>query len=79
MIDKDVVVISREWANPEIRIQVNANGIALGISLDDFMAAVADEVGNPTLMLTKAQLATKMQAAKGVVLEKVKAESKRVM
>ena len=79
MIDRDVVVISREWSKPEIKIQVNSNGIALAISLDDFVTALAAEVGSPTLLLTKAQLAAKMDFAKQVVLEKVKQESKQVM
>lgn len=79
MRTQDVVTISREWNNPQIHITVDVYGIALQMGMGDFIAALVEEMGNPTLLVSKAQLAAKPDLAKQAVIEKVKAESVKVM
>jgi hypothetical protein len=79
MKEKEVVVISRNWNNPSINIKVTLEGISLETSLMDYMAALVEEIGNPTMLVTKAQLATRLEAARVAVVEKIKAESVKVM
>lgn len=57
------LVISRHWGNPEIKITVDEEGIALAVSLDDFCRALAHELGvDPDAAV----------GAKDVVLRKIK-------
>lgn len=69
------VTILRKWNNPQIAITVEDTGIALEMSLDDFLLALADEVaeplvqsaaldaGNPALWFTQEILVKKLVAA----------------
>lgn len=79
MKEKEVVVISRNWNNPSISIKVTLDGISLATDLNDFMAALVEEMGNPTMLVTKAQLAARIELARAAVVEKIKAESVKVM
>lgn len=78
-MEKDVVVVSREWHNPNIRMVVNPRGINISMSVDDFILALAEEVGSPTMILTRATLLKKIQAASVSILDEMKHESKKVM
>lgn len=73
------LVISRYWTNPEITVTVRGDGIALDMDLEDFLGALATEMGNPALLVTVNALRTKMQAASVVVCERVKEASKQVV
>lgn len=55
-MNKEVVLISRNWDKPEIKIQVTDKGIGLEMSLSDFINSIALEIGNPTLLFTTDQL-----------------------
>lgn len=57
---------------PTISYSLSADGIAITTSLDDYLLALADEIGNPAAILTKSQLISKLQAASIVVCEKIK-------
>lgn len=69
---KSTVTILRKWNNPHIQITVDASGIELSMTLDDFIKALTDEVaeplvkqvvqdaGNPALLFTKGQLEKRM-------------------
>ena len=75
---KDVVTISRYWHTPAIRTTVDVEGIALSTELEDFLKAVADELG-PTVSLTRAALAQKLVASSRIVCTKIKEESIKVV
>lgn len=76
---KDVVVITREWHNPQIRVVVTSDAIGISMALDDFVKALALEIGNPTSMLTQAQLMKRLTAAKDQVLRGMKQVTAKVM
>ena len=62
MKSNSVVIKSRKWNSPNIIAWVNNEGIGMGMSLDDFLVALSEEIGNPTFVLTKAQMLQKMRA-----------------
>lgn len=78
-IEKHVVLVSRRWDTKQIAIDVTSDGIAIGMSLDDFLAALVTEIGNPATMLTTAQLAKRVTAAASIVVQGMKDETARVM
>lgn len=79
MTEKDVIVISRHWHNPHIRVVVKTEGIDVGMTLADFVAALVEETGNPTAMVTQAQLKKKLLVASEAVLRKMKQATNSVM
>lgn len=66
------LVISRYWDNPQISYMVNADGINITIALDQYLYALAEEIGNPAILMTKAQLLKALYMSSSVVCEKVK-------
>ena len=89
---KQVVSITRHWHSPEIqtRIESRAKGhlpgmpgdsgfIEISMDLDDYLEALAAEVGNPTMLLTIDQLKKKIKFCNKTILEKMKAESTKVI
>lgn len=66
------ITIIRKWNNPEIKVSITSEEIAISINLEDFVRALADEVaeptvkqiaedaGNVTLLITNAQLQKRM-------------------
>lgn len=79
MQEKHVVLVSRLWSHPEIRVDIVNEGIGLSMKLDDFLAALVQEVGNPTLLVTKNALAVKLTQASERVTAGMKAESTRAI
>lgn len=71
------VVISRHWKNPAISVSVDLDGIALSMGLADFLDAVAQEMGNPTLLVTQAMLRKSMGEASERVRLKAQEASKQ--
>lgn len=71
------VVISRHWNNPAISVSVDLDGIALSMGLADFLDAVAQEMGNPTLLVTQAMLRKSMGEASERVRLKAQEASKQ--
>lgn len=70
------VVISRDWDNPQINIDITDESIGIKMRLDDFIpalvaeldaaalvAGMVTEIGNPTTLVTKAQLASALTDA----------------
>lgn len=78
-MNKEVVLISRNWDNPEIKITVTDKGISIEMSLTDFITAVSEETGNPTLMFTTEQLRRNLQLAAGIVCTENKKLTTQVM
>lgn len=77
--EKHAVVVSRQWTRPEIRVDVTADGIAIAMSLPDFLTALAAELGSPAAVMTKAQLSRRIEAAAAAVVEHMKGASVPVM
>ena len=67
MDSKSVVTKSRKWNNPAIFAWVNNESIGMGMSLDDYLAAVVQEIGNPTFIMTQAGLLAALKKASVVV------------
>jgi hypothetical protein len=76
---KESLVISRHWGNPEIKITVNQEKIELLTNIKDFTDALIAEIGNPLMILTRAQLKQRIENAAHVVIEKIKEASAQVM
>jgi hypothetical protein len=69
------LLISRKWNHPKIFIEMEHEGIQIGMSVADFVTALADEAaeplaaqiagsaGNPFLLMTNAQLVARIVAA----------------
>lgn len=83
--EKHVVVISREWHEPEIKLDVidtegaPFNGIAISITLPDYVKALGAELGDPAQFATAAELQAGLEAAMDTVCEKMKRHTVRVM
>jgi len=73
------VVIARKWAKHTISITVNEEEIKLSMPLDDYFAAILEELGSPTFVLTKSQLADKLHLARLHVEATIKDTSKYVV
>lgn len=74
-IRKQSLVISRHWDNPTIVVTIRDEGISLECSLDDFLLALAEEIKHPLVSFTKGRMLADLQAAKNVVLDKIKQAS----
>ena len=85
MDSRSVVTVTRKWNNPNILVWVNDEAIGMGMKLDDFVVSMyhelsvslpqklVDEIGNPTFLVTTAQLQSKINAAiKAVLLDDLK-------
>jgi hypothetical protein len=55
------IVVSRKWNSPDIEAFVSVEEIGAACSVPDFISILTDEVGNPTLLVTKAALKAKLQ------------------
>lgn len=77
------VVIKRAWSDPQISTSVSVDadkkGIAVRMPLVDFVRELAAEVGNPTLLVTRAALLTRLQAAAELVCREMKQATSKVM
>lgn len=78
-MNKEVVLISRNWDKPEIKIQVTDKGIGLEMSLSDFINSIALEIGNPTLLFTTDQLRRNLLDASNKICLENKKLTARVM
>lgn len=66
------LVVSRRWHQPTITVDVTADSIALTMSFDDVVRALAVELGNPVGILTREQLRVRLEAAAARVVQGVK-------
>lgn len=73
------VTITREWHQPQITTTVTSKEISLSFDLGDYLLALAEEVGNPALLMTQGSLLKRMQEASDRVVAKVKLESAKVV
>lgn len=73
------VVISRKWAKPQIEAFVTDTEVGSSMALEDFLAALVEEMGAPTMLMTKAQLLSRMLAVKDKVTTEMKSATKAVV
>lgn len=69
---REKVIVSRKWHQPEIRTFVSIDQVGSEISLDDFLQAMVEHMGNPTLLVTKNALQSKVQQASIAVLDEMR-------
>ena len=74
-----VVVLGRKWHNPEITITVSDKEIGISMALDDYIQAMLTELGSPTMIMTAAQLASKIRTARNAVENGMKQTSIQVV
>jgi hypothetical protein len=74
-----VVLVSRQWHSPAISVGISGEGIAIALALPDFLAALVTELGSPATILTRAQLAARLETAAARVVQGMKAETARVI
>lgn len=73
------ITVSRKWSNPKIRTDINNDGIALSMDIEDFKSALREELGSPALVMTKKALAGKIDSAIDAIVRGIKAESSKVV
>lgn len=78
-MNKLCVTINRKWNDAEIQAYCTDAEIGVKMALDDFVKAVAVEMGNPATILTKAQLLAKLQEASAKVQAEMKFQTRHVV
>lgn len=74
-----LVTVSRKWNNPQIYINVTSEEIELSMSLDDFIVALADEIGSVALTVRDATFRKKLNEAATRVVSGIKDESRKAV
>ena len=69
---KTVITVSRKWGNPTIAAFVDTHEVGATMYLDEFIESLLAEVGSPTMIMTRAQLAAKVKAAASTVVDEMK-------
>ena len=72
---KEIVTISRNWNNPNIKVTVTDSDISLSMTMDDFIEAVKKEIGSVRWVVKDDTFEFRLLKAVKTVLEKVKEES----
>jgi hypothetical protein len=73
------VVVGRKWHKPDIYTRLDKEGIDLQMELDDFVLALLDELGSPTMIMTRAQLKARVHQAVEKVVSGIKDVSREVV
>ena len=76
---KEKVIVSRKWRNPEIRAYATKEEVGAEIDLTAFLDSIVEEIGNPTMLVTKAALRAKLEVAKDAVLKEMKETTTQVV
>ena len=66
------VIVSRKWKQPEVTTFVDVEQVGSSISLDDYLISLTEEIGNPTMIVSKAALLKRLQDASSVVVIELK-------
>lgn len=66
------VIVSRKWKEPEITTFVDVEQVGSSISLDNYLISLVEEIGNPTMIVSKAALLKRLQDASSVVVIELK-------
>lgn len=80
---RTIAIVSRKWNNPKITVAVvtdhKTGGISISMDMDKFLKALADEMGNPTMLLTKGMLEKKINEASTLVIREMKEASTKAV
>lgn len=76
---KCVVTVSRKWDHPNIETTVSGDGIAIRMSLDDFLKALVAEVGTVAFTFRQVTFAAQLDAAAKIVVQGMKDETIKVV
>ncbi len=71
-MDKSIVVVSRKWKDFKIESFMNNEEVGSKVELDSYLKVMVDLIGNPTLLITKAQLLQKLIDASEVIKTEMK-------
>jgi len=63
----------------EIKAFVDSEKVGAEISLDDFLKALVEELGNPVMIMTKTQMLARMKQAADTALNEMKSATKFVV
>lgn len=69
---KTVITVSRKWNNPTIAAFVDTHEVGATMYLDEFIDSLLEEIGSPTFIMTKAQLASKVKTAATTIVDEMK-------
>jgi hypothetical protein len=73
------LITSRKWTSPAIEAFINSEEVGARLDLTAFLDAIVEEVGNPTMLVTKAALRARLEAASEAVLHELRATTKYVV
>jgi hypothetical protein len=69
-MNKETLIVSRQWNCPAIRVFMNQKEVGAEMDIKEFLEALVENVGNPTFLVTKAQMLNKLnEAAEAVIVE----------
>lgn len=71
-LQKNTIVVSRHWDNPEISVKVYLEGIEVIMSLEDLCKSFAQEVSHPSLTMTRTKLEKNLLASIDTIVQKIK-------
>lgn len=69
---KRAIVVSRKWKELQIEAFMSNEEVGAKTDLTQFMKAVADQMGSPTFVMTRAQLLQKLLDATELVVKELK-------
>lgn len=78
-MEKVYICITRQWADPGIRIEVTGEGIGISTPLNVFLGVLAEQMGSPAMLLTRAALLARLTQAADATVLKMKNETARAM
>jgi hypothetical protein len=73
-----IIKVGGAYAPAPIEMWVTLDEVGIRMALDDFLNALAAEVGNPTLLVTQAQLLKRLQTATQNIAAAMKNETHKV-
>ena len=76
---KSVVTISRHWKDLKIRTDISTEGIAIQMSMEDFITALKQEIGSVTWVVTQKAFDKRLDAAIEKILTGMKEETIKVI
>jgi predicted nucleotidyltransferase len=72
---KEKVVVSRKWNASEIELYVDFKEVGARMDLVNFKNAIIEHIGNPAMLMTKAQLSKVLDEAVIAVVAEMKAQT----
>lgn len=73
------IVVSRQWNNPKIEAFVSSDAIGSRMEVNEFLDSLVEHLGNPTFVVTKQSLKTRLEAAAIEVLAEMRSATKHVL